>query len=131
MTVILFPEGLRECVEPLDEGGHDGRRREANHGVQVGSGLRLAELRPQSPPHGVHLRRRTTRKDEARFNRPFDPLRKEPLEKRAFDPVRIAGVLGVSTRRDAINSLLTYKKGQKLRIIVTGGPDRPQSPSHK
>ena len=58
MTDELFPEGLRESVEPLNEGGHNGRRREANHGIQVGSGLRLGEFRPQSPPHGGHLKRR-------------------------------------------------------------------------
>ena len=78
LTDELFPERLRESVEPLDEGGDHGRRGEADHGVQVGRGLRLAELWPQSSPHGVHLEEQEA---EARFNRPFDLIEEHVSKK--------------------------------------------------
>ena len=65
MTDGLFPEGLRESVEPLDEGGDHGGGGETDHGVEVGRGLGLAELWSQTPLHGIDLvmRRRRRRQD--------------------------------------------------------------------
>ena len=106
LTDELFPEGLRESVEPLDEGGDHGRRRETDHGVQVGRGLRLAELRSQSSPHRVHLMMsRRRRKRRRRRQDSIDLLisLRSGSRKKSFDPRGIAitsfrMVLSLATR---------------------------------